>query len=132
MLLIFLTEVRIVNDSGQRVYVTSAGVMESGGRAVLGPRFLYRGVPAVPLFRRREERIEPGKALKVVYDWDDINFAWILLRGETGPYRIIKTGASEDPKECCSRGPSSYRIPRLSTLPKASGDLVRDLGLSGR
>ncbi len=132
MLLMFLTEVRIKNESGERVYVTCGGVLQSGGLAVLHPRFLYKGIPAVPLFSRTEERIEPGRSLKVVYDWDDINFAWIVVRGEAGRYRVIKTGASEDPKECCSRGAANYRIPRLSTLPEAPGDLLRELELRRR
>ena len=66
MLVMFLTEVRIKNESGERV--TCGDVLQSGGWAVLQPRCLYTGIPAVPLFSRTEERIGPGGSLKVVYD----------------------------------------------------------------
>jgi hypothetical protein len=125
----FLTEFQIDNRSGERVFVTCAGARELGGLGTL-PRYRNRFPPALPLpAGLRDEPVEAGGIHKVIYDWDDTNFNWILVRGERGPYRVIETPNARRDTCCWSNSQAVYEIPPLSQLPEAPVELLRQVGL---
>lgn len=134
MLLAFLTDVTLINQSGEKVNVTCLGVCQGGGSS--GAKVLS----SLPLYRRRKfinlewaESIgsavniplAPSEEKTICYDFDDINFCWILIRGESGNYKVIRTGLSDDPAHCCSPPLKKvFIIPPLSTLPDAPKELI--------
>jgi len=110
--LMFVTGITIVNRSGEEVSVSCLGVLQSKGAS--GEKV----VSGLPLYRERKFMtfkwaaylggavgitLAPGERKTLHYDYDDINFCWILIRGESGNYKVIRTGLSDDPAHCCSK-----------------------------
>lgn len=129
--LIFQAEFSVKNESGTTVHITPLGIAQGSGRKVLLPMYRGKGLPAFPSREKRELRIAANAARQFVYDWDDVNLCWILVRGERGSYRLMRTGLSEDPSDCCT-GPdrTTYVIPNLERLPRAPRELVVAAGLT--
>jgi hypothetical protein len=87
MQLTFLTSFRVENRTGRPLWVTPVGTFNSGGKDV--PPQFATGVLAVPAFRSKEFRVEPGASAWIHYDCDDINLTEIAARDAAGEYRQL-------------------------------------------
>jgi hypothetical protein len=116
MALAFLTRFEIENKTGSHIWVTPLGAVgEQGTRKSLRCfAVLYIALPA-----SRNFVIAPGKSRRFVYDWDDIQFCEILVRGGTGEWRVLSTGL--DPVKGQYRPPPTrhFVISDLASLPRA-------------
>jgi hypothetical protein len=87
MQLTFVTGFRVENRTSRPLWITPVGTLHAGGKHVL-PQFAA-GFPAIPAFRTKNLRIEPGGSTWISYDWDDINFSEVVVRNAEGEYRQL-------------------------------------------
>ena len=117
MLAAFLVDVCFVNDTGQPAEMAFLG-RDGKGRLFLlsiysGPKFF-----PVPV-RQKWFRVGPGDTLRITYDWDDLNLAYVLVR-VGGITRYMRINA---PCDCCYQPDSEvYHIP--AELPEAPDSLL--------
>lgn len=82
---LFRGTLTIVNSSTERLYVTPVG-SAYGRRHVLVDG--YARFPYLPLFRRADLRLDPGRSLRIVCEIDeDLRFTEIVVRNRQGEYR---------------------------------------------
>ena len=123
MVFAFQYEFEVVNQSGEAVAVTPIGsVGPSGARYVL-PQYSRRS-PALPALWRADFELAPGESIKVIYDWDDINFSEILVQTTSGHSRQLVVDPR--PTESQYHAPSAerYVIPPLAELPAATPSVI--------
>ncbi|HEY3267167.1 MAG TPA: hypothetical protein VGM37_09590 [Armatimonadota bacterium] len=119
----FLADFRVANRSGATVYVTALGTGPDGRIAVL-PQFHSRANPG-RLERPRAVPLPSGETRTVLYDWDEIQFMWIAVRGEKGPWRVLRTGLTVYARNADGSASfvpphlKEYAVPPLRTLPLA-------------
>lgn len=119
---VFVSELRIRNDSGVTVWVTPIGMWEGRGR--IGP--LPRLTPALWMWRHPRQtrlRLDPGESVRILYDWDDINFRHILVRDAAGVVRILDTDRKGNLGNCYRAQRDTYVIPALKMLRLAPAEL---------
>jgi len=124
MLLTFLTSFEIRNESGMDVRVTPIGRWEGTGDYGPLPRYWNRTPPAIPSRRGHDIPIKAGGRLKIIYDWDDINFRHLLVRSGSGEVYITDTDKKGTLHYCYAAQHSSYRIPPLKEMQKAPDELL--------
>lgn len=123
----FLVEFDVVNRSGQKVYVTVLGVDAGDNIAVL-PQVGSKEHPVRYRFPK-ESVLSSGETRTVTYDWDDINFTWIAVRDEVGPWKIIRTGlpiidrTANGSRSFSKPDQRAYVIPPLKELPNAPANV---------
>lgn len=125
MLLAFITEVRVTNASGEPVLVAPYGIPEGGAVLARLPLYLTKWPIGIPR-TGSPYSVSAGASASILYDWDDINFCWLVVRGHAGPARVLRT---KQPPEncpwpparapCCSHPEPSLVIPPLEDLPLA-------------
>jgi hypothetical protein len=92
----FVVATSVENRSDRVVRVALLGVAEGGGIVPL-PLRKWGAFAEAPRF----VELAPGASHQFSYDWDDINFCWIVVSDERG-YRIQRTGM--DPVGCPEDG----------------------------
>jgi hypothetical protein len=117
MTLAFITQFDVVNQSGEAVRVTPVGRTESGRVAVL-PQYASR-LPALAAVRDTDHPIAAGGRRTVRYDWDDIQFTEIRVRGSDGVERVLLTDPGPTTRGYYANRQPQYVIPPLNTLPAA-------------
>ena len=121
MLLAFMTDLRIVNDSGETVWVTPVGIPSSAcGYATL-PRFRYLLLAAIPWASPTEVELDPGEAFEFTYDWDDVQFVGILVGTGNGDLRYLETDFR--PGCCWAPHCEEYMIPEMDRIPTAPAEM---------
>lgn len=123
MQLAFLTEFRVENRTDQTLWITPVGTVLSGQKHAL-PRYAAK-FPAFPAFETGETRVEPGQAARICYDWDDINFTEIAVRGADGAWRQLVVDPSPPKDGYYANRQDAYAIESLASLPAASGEVLR-------
>ena len=87
--LFFLVEFRVINESGETVYITPIGAV----RTVQMPRHVLLRVsprlPGTPALRQGDIRLDPGESLRIIYDADDVAASEIAVRNARGEYRQL-------------------------------------------
>ncbi len=124
MLLAFLTSFEIRNDSGADVWVTPIGRWEGSGKYGPLPQYRSRTPVAIPSRRGHDIHVKAGGRLEIIYDWDDINFRHLLVRSGSGQVYITDTDKNGTLDSCYAAQRSSYRIPPLKEMRKASAELL--------
>jgi hypothetical protein len=135
MLLIFLQPVNISNHSRETVRARPFGRGEGGGLH-RPPLYWTRFPVAVPRIDA-EFLVLPGESTSFIYDHDDINLCWLLVRSESSNWKVIRSSIDRpvcalDPNAdggCC-RGLTedfTFKIDELSSLPEAPDWLVNEL-----
>jgi hypothetical protein len=122
MTLAFVTQFDVVNQSGEPVHVTPIGTTESGRTAAL-PQYAAR-LPALPALRDANHPIPAGGTLTIRYDWDDINFTELRVRGADGVERVFPTDPLPTTRGYYANRQGQYVIPPLKTLPPATTPYV--------
>jgi hypothetical protein len=134
-LLAFLTTFRVANESGEDLRITPIGMWEGSGR--YGPLPMYRNA-SPPAWPRKGHglRLPAGKSISITYDWDDINFRHILVKGRGDRILILDTDRMGTLTGCCPPAKERYVIPKLKELRPAPKELVpcfrgKDVAYSG-
>ena len=121
MLLMFLEDFEVVNESGQRVTVTPIGPWDSTDEWSPLPQYTSEDAPARPVSGSGAVTLAPGESRSIIYDWDDIAFRALLVQATDGDVFIIWTDAGET---CCSPpARDSYAIPPLDEAEKCPDGL---------
>jgi hypothetical protein len=118
MTLAFVTQFDVVNQSGEAIRVTPVGRTESGRVAVL-PQYALR-LPALAAVRDTDLAIAAGGRRTIRYDWDDIQFTEIRVRGGDGTERVLLTDPGPTTRGYYANRQPQYVIPPLKTLPTAT------------
>ncbi len=122
MLLVFLETFDIANESGETIAITPIGATETAHRLRELPSFQEDYPPARDAVSRNIP-MAPGQRIKYTYDWDDVNFTHIVIRGPDGVVRALATDYRIE-EGCC--GPpkrDEYIIPPLSEIPMAPAEM---------
>lgn len=117
---LFVSDFRVRNDSAEPVEIWVAG--SSGKHLRLLPLYAS-GIPGLPEPQPDGLRLEPGNAITLTYDWDDINFTLILVKAPNGEYLALPVDTDTSHTECCFRNEHDlYVIPTLTELRHASAE----------
>jgi len=123
MLLAFLADFEIINDSARDVSVTPIGMWQGSGRYGSLPR--YRdNYPPVLTCQSHDVPVTAGRSVRITYDWDDINFRHILVRTSSGECYMLDTDKKGTLQSCYAAEKERYRIPPLGDLPRAPAELI--------
>jgi hypothetical protein len=123
LLIAFLDEFTVCNDSGEDITVVPIGMWERTGE--YGPLPLYRRrFPALPVRGTSGTFVPAGGTARFIYDWDDINFRHILVRSASGKTLIVDTDRRGSVNWCYAAERDIYRIPVLRGLPPADRELL--------
>lgn len=123
MLLAFLFRFDVVNESGETVWITPIGAIDrEGERRVLAQ--YTEGGEAIPAGQERNQKVQPGETLRIVYDWDDINFSEILVRDAAGNGRVLVVDATPTVDQFHSPESNRFVIPQLDSLAPAPADVA--------
>lgn len=116
MQLAFLTSFKVENRSGEDVRITPIGTIGAKGRKAQLPVFAF-AFPAIPAIKTGDFHLKNGDTLKVLYDWDDINFSEIAIESKRGQFYQLTIDS--DPTENRYHSPETkhFIIPTLDTLP---------------
>lgn len=117
MQLTFITEFEIENRTDQPLWVTPVGTFRSGGKSVL-PQF-STPIPAIPAWRSRHLKIDPGARRRIYYDWDDINFSEIAIRDSAGVLRNLVVDPTPPTDQYYANRDDLYPIDNIHSLPNA-------------
>jgi hypothetical protein len=123
MVLAFQYEFEVANKSEEPIEITPIGTIGREGIKAILPQYLSR-LPAWPALRQGAFALDPGSSVKVLYDWDDINFSEILIRTSSGAYRQLVV--DPDPTESQYHPPVAerYVVPSLAQLPEAPRTVI--------
>jgi len=117
MLSAFLVDVCFVNRTGGDVQLVFVGRTESGRLVCIkgyrGPRFFPLPEP------NAWKPVRAGDTLRLTYDWDDVNLAFVLIRTKDGVF-VRDLGARES---CCFQ-PDSEIYTIEANLARAPDSLV--------
>jgi hypothetical protein len=124
LLLAFLANFEIKNDSGLAVQVTPIGMWEGSG--LYGPLPTYRSEhpPAIPARAPCDIPLAPGETISITYDWDDINFRHLLVRVPDGRLLITDTDKMGSLHYCYGPQQKQYVIPPPNLVQEASSELA--------
>jgi len=124
MLLAFLTNIEVYNDSGVDIWVTPIGMWEGSGTYGPLPRYNGDSAPARRSRQTHDIPLKAGGAVKITYDWDDINFRHLLVRTASGEVYITDTDKHGGRSACYSPEHDRYRIPPITEMQQAPAELL--------
>lgn len=124
MVLAFQYEFEVVNHSGEPVAVTPIGAVGPSGARYVLPQYSRRE-PALPALRRADFVLLPGESIKVIYDWDDINFSEILVHTTSGHYRQLVIDPNPTESQYHPPKAERYVVPPLAELREATPSVIR-------
>ena len=96
----FIDRIQVENASGQMVYVTPVGELESGRKALLP---LRRPIPmAYAVARRGDYEIKPGARIELMFDMDDVRFTELVIASSGNePFQVpVESNADCDVQYC--------------------------------
>jgi hypothetical protein len=123
MLLLFITNFKVENQSGQDIWFTPIGTRGAEAQKGLMPIYLT-AIPALPAVRIGNYYLKDGDTKKIKYDWDDVNFSEILIKAKNGQfYELI---VDLEPTDNQYHPPKSkhFVIPELNTLCVARPNII--------
>lgn len=118
MAVAFLTRFDVVNASGEDLSITPVGAVGSSGRRRTLPLSLSPYL-SIPSLRDRSFPLPAGTRRSFTYDWDDIQFAELLLVSRSGSAREIVVDASPTERQYRRPATNHFVIPPLEILPFA-------------
>lgn len=122
--LAFQTSIVIANQSGEDIYFTPMGITEGSGRLWPLPQF-FSSPPLAPTMKQSDFYLPAGQEITINYDWDDIIFTTVLVRGRNGVNRELIVDPDARVEDCCymPRNPNVVVTP-LGNLPNARPEVV--------
>lgn len=120
----YLEEIEIVNASGEKLWITPIGMLESSGRYGPLPRYTDKSFPAIPRGSTHNIKLKPRQYIKLIYNWDSINFRYILIYTKNGGTYIMETDKRGDLHTTYPPIQKRYIIPPLSELKQAPRELI--------
>jgi hypothetical protein len=123
MVLGFQYEFEVVNKSEEAIEITPIGTIGREGIKAILPQYSSR-LPAWPALRRGAFALDPGSSVKVLYDWDDINFSEILVRTSSGVHRQLVVDPNPTESQYHSPAAGRYVVASLSELPEAAQTVI--------
>ena len=124
MLLAFLEDFTIVNESGTDLTIMPIGMVEGTGRYGPLPRYDRSTVGARPVAWRKTLHLAAGEAVKIVYDYDDINFRHILVMDGAGNCYNLDTDKRGTTLHCYGPQQTRYTIPPVTELGPTPKELM--------
>lgn len=123
----FLTRFEVVNASGGDFKVTPVGVVGRHGDRETLPLRMARFLN-IPTIQDRSFAVAAGARRSFVYDWDDIQFAELLIVPSQGPAREIVVDSHPTVRQYRRPATNRFVVPALVTLPLARPEVlaVRD------
>jgi hypothetical protein len=123
MALAFQYEFEVINESQEQIEITPIGTIGREGIKEILPQYSGR-LPAWPTLRQGAFALDPGSSVKVLYDWDDINFSEIVIRTSSGAYRQLVVDPNPTESQYHSPVSERYVIPSLAQLPEATQNVI--------
>lgn len=120
----YLEEIEIINASGEKIWITPIGMLESSGRYGPLPRYTNKSFPAIPRGSAHNIKLKPRQYVKLIYNWDSINFRYILVYTKNGGTYIMETDKRGDLRTTYPPMQRRYIIPPLSELKQAPRELI--------
>ncbi len=120
----YLEEIEIINASGEKIWVTPIGMLESSGKYGPLPRFTDKSFPAIPRGSAHNLKLKPRQYIKIIYNWDNINFRYILIYSKNGGTYIMETDKRGDLHTTYPPKQKRYIIPPLKELKQAPRELL--------
>ncbi len=119
----YLEEIEIINASGEKIWITPIGMLESSGKYGPLPRYTDKSFPAIPRGAAHNIKIKPRQYIKLIYNWDNINFRYILIYSKNGGVYIMETDKRGDLYTTYPPKQKRYIIPPLKELRQAPREL---------
>lgn len=132
MSLLFLRPVRIENRTGETLDLIPLGRLRSSLRR---PPLVVSRYFSFPRSSSGLS-VSPSSTLTLIYDWDDVNFCWVLVRASGRPWKLIRSSLddtlcpevapTQNEVRCCHALPSNHRflVESLDALRDAPKPLV--------
>jgi hypothetical protein len=121
--LVFVTDFRLTNNSGDDLLVTPIGMAEGDGEYVPLPQFRTASIPLLRVRGLRRE-LPAGRVIRVVYDADDVNFRHVLVENTRGQVYLMDTDKRGSLRVCYRNQQTEYTVPPLASLPRAPDELL--------
>lgn len=122
--LAYLEEIEIINASGERIWITPIGMLEGSGKYGPLPRYTDKSFPAIPRGSAHNIKLKPRDFVKIIYNWDNINFRYILIYTKNGSTYIMETDKRGDLHTTYPPKQRRYIIPPLKELRPAPWELM--------
>jgi hypothetical protein len=123
----FVVDFVVENQTAETVWITPIGAVGDEGFRVPLPIQLTRTPLALPAFRYGDFRLLPGESVRILYDFDDVNFSEVVIRDSQGRW----TQLIADPNPTVNRyhAPLQKRFvitdhPRLDEATQAAREAV--------
>ncbi|MGB9598977.1 MAG: hypothetical protein ACP5QK_03995 [Myxococcota bacterium] len=120
----YLEEIEIINASGEKIWVTPIGMLEGSGKFGPLPRYTDKSFPAIPRGSAHNIKLKPRQYIKLIYNWDNINFRYILIYSKNGGTYIMETDKRGDLHTTYPPKQKRYIIPPLKELRQAPKELL--------
>lgn len=120
----YLEEIEIINASGEKIWVTPIGMLEASGKFGPLPRYTDKSFPAIPRGSAHNIKLKPRQYIKLIYNWDNINFRYILIFSKNGGTYIMETDRRGDLYTTYPPKQKRYIIPPLKELRQAPKELL--------
>ncbi|MCX7957799.1 MAG: hypothetical protein N3B13_01990 [Deltaproteobacteria bacterium] len=120
----YLEEIEIINASGEKIWVTPIGMLESSGKYGPLPRYTDKSFPAIPRGSAHNIKLKPRQYIKLIYNWDNINFRYLLIYSKNGGTYIMETDRRGDLHTTYPPKQKRYIIPPLRELKQAPRELL--------
>ena len=120
----FITEFTIENRSGETVHITPVGTVGMEGHKGLLPQFVS-AFPAIPAKKESNLIVADRQSIRILYDWDDINFSEIAIRDEAGKWYQLVTDPEPTKDQYHPPHAKHYEIGKLAELPPATRDVIK-------
>lgn len=118
MMMSFDFQFTVSNNSVEPVWITPLGAVHDDNRRRVLP-MINPTSRFIPFAKRSRFRLEPGAGVRLVYDYDDIQFTDILVETTAGPSRELAVGSLRRDGQYSPPQRSSFVIPTLTRLPVA-------------
>lgn len=131
MQLTFLTSFKVQNQSGQDVWITPIGTVGARGKKARLPVYSFP-LPAIPAIKTGSFHLKDDQTIKIIYDWDDINFSEIAVESENRNFFQFTV----DPKPTENRyhplKTRQFIIPKIEELESIKSDVHNAATRKGR
>ncbi|MEM6333783.1 MAG: hypothetical protein AAF823_10645 [Planctomycetota bacterium] len=111
----FITTISITNATDDDLWVTPIGAVGPQGRRVPLPIFTQQS-PAYVSRARGDFPVAPGNTIDILYDWDDVNLAEIVVANAAGGLRQIVADPHPEINQYRQPQPNTFTIADFDAL----------------
>ncbi len=115
MQLAFITDIQVTNATDEPLRVTPIGAIGAEGRRIPLPIFRQRS-PAYPATQVGGFLVQPGASIEILYDWDDVNLAEIVVENSKGDLRQLVADPDPTRDQYHPAEPNTFTISDFPTL----------------